>query len=166
MYISATQPPCVCVCVCVKAFFFYRKLMSHSCFARILIFAISAVNRKHSFFWQTNGIVGTFSPFSFWLNSSAMMKICWRVHVPPLQTHANQFFGVFRWEHGGADLRVTAAGNLWPVWEPLALLGHQLWGQVRLECFFFSPRPPIPQIQEFCWSTRFHWRFPVSSAKD
>lgn len=35
--------------------------MSHSSFARILKFASSVVNRKHSFFWQTNGILGTFS---------------------------------------------------------------------------------------------------------
>lgn len=34
--------------------------------------------------------------------------------VPSLQVHVDEFLGVFRREHGGADLRVTTAGNLVP----------------------------------------------------
>lgn len=89
------------------------------------MYAPSAVTR----ICHLNGIMRP-SSYLFWIDQSLKIMICLSVHLPSLQMHANTFFGVFWWEHGGADLRVTTAGNLWPVWVPLAFLRHQLWRQV------------------------------------
>lgn len=94
------------------------------------MYAPSALNR----IWCSNRIAWPSSAlccsYLFWIDPSVKIKICLSVHVPSLQLHANKFFRVFWWEHGGTDLRVTTAGNLWPVRVPLAFLRHQLWRQV------------------------------------
>ena len=43
-----------------------------------------------------------------------------------MELHGGQFLRVWRGEHGGSDLRVSALWDLGPVLVPLALLRHQL----------------------------------------
>lgn len=47
--------------------------------------------------------------------SDTTFRVCVHVYIPSLQMQAGQFLGVFWREHGGADLCVTAGGDLGPV---------------------------------------------------
>lgn len=96
--------------------------------------------------------------YLFWIDALLKIKICPSVHVPSLQLHANKFFGVFWWEHGGADLCVTTAGNLWPVRVPLAFLRHQLWRQVGWMQIFLL-KQAFSLIVLFPWLNTKHFKY-------
>lgn len=98
----------------------------------IFYYNVHSFSTEH--IWRSNRIAWPSSvlccSYLFWIDPSLKIKICPSVHIPSLQLHATKFFRVFWWEHGGADLRVTTAGNLRPVRVPLAFLRHQLWRHV------------------------------------